>query len=211
MPRLYLMRHGQTQFNVEGRVQGHADSPLTELGVKQAKAAARWFCAQGVHFCQLCASPLGRTASTARIVRMYIEQSCGNAAKTRYQEHRRGSIRFLPGLIERSYGAYEAKMHSLVPADLWDPGEELVSVGGEGSAAVRRRMVDTLTRVMLEADGGDVLAVSHGSATLQFKKAWEHLATCDQDVPLGNCCILVYEFDPRAKTFVCEQIINHDL
>ena len=39
---LYLMRHGQTEFNVAKRVQGRCDSPLTELGRDQARAAGRW-------------------------------------------------------------------------------------------------------------------------------------------------------------------------
>lgn len=39
----YLMRHGQTRFNVQGRIQGACDSPLTEEGIEQAKAARRYF------------------------------------------------------------------------------------------------------------------------------------------------------------------------
>lgn len=34
---LYLMRHGQTMFNLRGKVQGASDSPLTSLGISQAK------------------------------------------------------------------------------------------------------------------------------------------------------------------------------
>ena len=37
MPRLYLMRHGQTEFNVQQLVQGRCDSPLTDLGIAQAR------------------------------------------------------------------------------------------------------------------------------------------------------------------------------
>lgn len=40
---LYLMRHGQTLFNQQGKMQGWCDSPLTELGKQQAKAAAEYF------------------------------------------------------------------------------------------------------------------------------------------------------------------------
>ncbi len=36
---LYLMRHGQTLFNLQHKIQGWCDSPLTELGIKQAKVA----------------------------------------------------------------------------------------------------------------------------------------------------------------------------
>ena len=40
---LYLMRHGQTLFNLQHKIQGWCDSPLTELGIKQAKVAGKWF------------------------------------------------------------------------------------------------------------------------------------------------------------------------
>ena len=39
MPMLYVLRHGQTEFNLQHRVQGRCDSPLTPLGVEQARAA----------------------------------------------------------------------------------------------------------------------------------------------------------------------------
>ena len=42
MKRLYLLRHGQTEFNVKKLVQGRCDSPLTDLGRQQAGMAAAW-------------------------------------------------------------------------------------------------------------------------------------------------------------------------
>ena len=67
---IYLVRHGQTEFNRERRIQGHVDSPLTDLGVRQAQAVgglladlirepAGW---------RIVSSPLGRARSTAEIV-----------------------------------------------------------------------------------------------------------------------------------------------
>ncbi len=193
------MRHGQTEFNLAKRVQGRCDSPLTALGIEQAKGAARWLAGQDVAFDAMCASPLGRTRATIDVVRDVLSDGLDDALPP---------IEFMPGLIERSYGIYESGLQADVPADLWDPGDVLVADGGEGSANVRARMVDTLTRVMLRPNAETVLAVSHGSATLQFKQAWEHLAACPQDVPLGNCCVLVYRFDPRDHTFICENIVN---
>ena len=40
---LYLMRHVQTVFNLKGKIQGASDSPLTDHGIEQAQAAARYF------------------------------------------------------------------------------------------------------------------------------------------------------------------------
>ena len=44
----YLMRHGQTRFNVQWRIQGVCDSPLTEERIEQAKAARRYFEQDGI-------------------------------------------------------------------------------------------------------------------------------------------------------------------
>lgn len=198
MSRLYLLRHGQTQYNLQGRVQGHCDSPLTELGASQAHAAGAWLAAQGVSFERIFSSPLGRALATAEVAREELA-AAGLPAP---------AVEPVDGLIERSYGPFEGGPASDVPAELWDPGETLVPYGGEGSAALRERIVATLTELMVSSRAQTVLAVSHGSATLQFKRAWEHAARCPQNVHLGNCCVLVYEFDPVARTFACEQILN---
>ncbi len=60
----------------------------------------------------------------------------------------------------------------------------------------------------MDESDGDVLAVSHGSVTNLFKKTWERLARCPQDVALGNCCVLVFDYDPVAKTFSNTKIMN---
>lgn len=54
MRTFYLMRHGQTRFNVQQRIQGASDSPLTELGIEQAKAAKHYFDQKGVVFDSIC-------------------------------------------------------------------------------------------------------------------------------------------------------------
>ena len=63
---LYVVRHGQTVWNVEGRYQGHRDSALTELGQRQARAVAAHL--RDVGIAQIFASPLGRAWTTAGIL-----------------------------------------------------------------------------------------------------------------------------------------------
>lgn len=199
MSVLYVLRHGQTEFNLQGRVQGHCDSPLTPLGIEQARGAARWLISQGLSFDHMFTSPLGRAVSTLEVVR---------------EEYRAAGIVDLPpaqpvdGLMERSYGPFEGGPAADVPAELWDPGEALVPYGGEGSAALRARIVDAMTGIMLTPGAETVLAVCHGSATLQFKLAWEGTARCPQDVRLGNCCVLAFDFDPETRVFSNTAIVN---
>ena len=62
--RLILIRHGQTTYNATGRMQGHLDTELSELGYEQARAAARLLQDQGVS--KIVASDLLRARETAR-------------------------------------------------------------------------------------------------------------------------------------------------
>lgn len=63
---LYLIRHGETEYNLQGRIQGQIDTPLTALGRKQAKSAARRV--KHVQFDALYSSDLGRAIETANEV-----------------------------------------------------------------------------------------------------------------------------------------------
>lgn len=211
MYTLYLLRHGQTLYNLQRLVQGRCDSPLTSTGIQQAKAAGAWLAAQDVVLSAIHSSPLKRAMDTAYAVRDCLHRDA---------RHQVPLIQECPGIIERSYGSLEEGSVDDVPLSVWDPLEEVVPYGGEGSIELRTRMVGALTQVMRDAvaaaeakceDACNVLAVSHGSATLQFKLAWEHLAQCDQDQPLGNCCILTFAFDPRSETFSNTAIVNQQL
>ena len=64
--RLILIRHGQTTYNATGRMQGHLDTELSELGYEQARAAGRLLQDQGVS--KIVASDLLRARETARVV-----------------------------------------------------------------------------------------------------------------------------------------------
>ncbi|WP_246175071.1 histidine phosphatase family protein [Paracoccus limosus] len=65
-PTLYLLRHGQTEWNAQGRLQGRLDSPLTALGRGQAKRQAQLIAALPPEL-QCWSSPAGRAVETARI------------------------------------------------------------------------------------------------------------------------------------------------
>ncbi|GAB1514594.1 histidine phosphatase family protein [Actinophytocola sp. KF-1] len=64
--RVLLARHGQTEWNLAGRGQGRADSPLTEAGLAQARRHAEKLRTQPVDL--ICTSPLGRARTTAKII-----------------------------------------------------------------------------------------------------------------------------------------------
>ncbi|VWL90353.1 Putative phosphoserine phosphatase 2 [Collinsella aerofaciens] len=192
MKKLYLLRHGQTEFNVKKLVQGRCDSPLTDLGRQQAGAAAAWLKAHDVIPDKVVSSPLGRAMDTASLV---ATELLGPEA----------AVEPCEGIIERCYGAFEEGPHDALPTDVWDPGEDLVPYGGEGSHALQERMVATLTNLMSAKDTETLLAVSHGSASRQFIKA---AAPEGFELPtkLPNCAIMVFDFEESAPQAECEPL-----
>ena len=203
MKKLYLLRHGQTEFNVKKLVQGRCDSPLTDLGRQQAGMAAAWLKGYGVVPDKVVSSPLGRAMDTAQLVACEL---LGPDAAAEPCE----------GIIERCYGSFEEGPHGALPTDVWDPGEDLVPFGGEGSQALQERMVDALTNIMGSEGIETLLAVSHGSASRQFIKA---AAPEGFELPtkLPNCAIMIFNFDeedlqgksdrPQCK-FTLQQIVD---
>ncbi len=203
MKKLYLLRHGQTEFNVKKLVQGRCDSPLTDLGRKQAGMAAAWLKAHSVVPDKVVSSPLGRAMDTASLVACEL---LGPDA----------AVEPCEGIIERSYGSFEEGPHDALHTDVWDPGEDLVPFGGEGSHVLQERMVDTLTN-LIGAEGIEtLLAVSHGSASRQFIKA---AAPEGFEFPtkLPNCAIMIFDFeeeksgeegDALQSKFILQQIID---
>jgi len=68
LPELYILRHGQTEWNAVGRMQGHLDSPLTNLGQEQARTQLRILKAQNLPAdTTFHCSPLGRARQTAAL------------------------------------------------------------------------------------------------------------------------------------------------
>lgn len=203
MKKLYLLRHGQTEFNVKKLVQGRCDSPMTDLGRQQAGMAAAWLKAHNVVPDKVVSSPLGRAMDTASLV---ATELLGRDA----------AVEPCEGIIERSYGTFEEGPHDALPTDVWDPGEDLVPFGGEGSKALQERMVATLTNLISAEDIETLLAVSHGSASRQFIKA---AAPEDFKLPakLPNCAIMIFDFEeakpqtevePMQCEFALQQIVD---
>ena len=66
MISLYIVRHGETMHNLENRVQGHTDSPLTDLGKRQVSAIADKLASE--KFTTIYSSDLGRARTTAEVI-----------------------------------------------------------------------------------------------------------------------------------------------
>jgi probable phosphoglycerate mutase len=153
--RLILMRHGQTEWNVDGRMQGHIDTDLTEAGRSQAKEAARDLCARRP--IALVSSDLRRAWDTALI----LSEHCGADVPLRSD----------PRLRETSLGDWEGLDHTRVEElhpgaqARWRFDATLTPPGGESRIAVGARAVPVVRELLEElTDWTDrpVILVAHG-------------------------------------------------
>ncbi|MEC0304139.1 histidine phosphatase family protein [Terribacillus saccharophilus] len=183
---LYLMRHGQTLFNQRKKVQGWCDSPLTELGVKQAETAGKYFKERNIIFDDAYSSTSERASDTLELVT--------DIPYTR-----------LKGLKEWNFGTFEGESEDLNPPLPYN--EFFVKYGGEDQKELQERVAAACQKIM-EEDNKVVLAVSHGAACRNFMRYWEHTSTIVQQNKIGNCCILKFEYE--NKEFKLVEIINHD-
>jgi probable phosphoglycerate mutase len=142
--RVLLVRHGQSAWNAEGRWQGHADPPLSPLGVQQAVGAAD---SVGV-VDAVVASDLQRAATTATL----IAERLGV-----------GPVRCEPRLRERDAGEWTGLTRADIDAQ-W-PGylaDGRRPSGFELDDAILGRILEALAALHQEHPGGRVLAVAHG-------------------------------------------------
>jgi broad specificity phosphatase PhoE len=155
---LYLVRHGETIYNEEGRIQGGGlDSPLTKNGEDQAKKLAKAFKEADFKIDHFFSSPLERAFHTARIL----------------NENWNLEIHKDPLLREIDCGEYEGKLISTVDVEKLrrlrvDPSEKYP--GGESVDDVRKR-AETFLKKLKEFKGESALIVSHGNFIRSFAGA----------------------------------------
>lgn len=177
------MRHGQTLFNARRKIQGWCDSPLTEVGIEQAKTVAQFF--DNIELTHLYSSTSDRCGDTAELV-----------TRNRLPYTR------LKGLKELNFGRFEGESEDLHPE--FDTRENhYVQFGGESRSQLRARMVETCIDIMEKADHQSVLAVSHAGACKQFLSQWQDPAN-ETKKGFPNCCIFEYRY--KAKQFSLQQV-----
>jgi len=152
--RIFLLRHGETVWNRECRLQGHKDSNLTQKGKEQAQNS-------GYHLQQvigrpprLFCSPLGRCRETAAEIAKIVDFDLDR-------------IEYDGRVKERSFGRWEGQKISdvkLFDADAYrlttDNRWDVAPPDGESYSMVAKRLECWLT----EVQGGSVVLVSHGCA-----------------------------------------------
>ncbi|GIW33980.1 histidine phosphatase family protein [Meiothermus sp.] len=174
MSELWLVRHGQTTWNVEGRLTGWTDVPLTPLGEQQARALAGWLGQEG--FDGVLASDLQRAVHTARLA--YGEP------QARLPELRELHFGDLEGL--RWAELPEAQQKALLAF------EGFQAPGGEATATLRERVYGFFDRL----PPGRHLVFTHGGVLRMVLREF------DQDRFLPPCAVLGLDWAHKRVLFV---------
>ena len=179
--KIYLIRHGQTDKNLEGVMQGRSDYPLNAEGLRQTQQTASWFASNGIVFDRIFASPLKRAVRTA--------QCCTEDPSMIETDER---------LLEMDYGPYEGISLKNLPPEILEFFGDFVNVpapaGMEQLADVVTRMGDFLESLKSFDEGDTILISTHAIA---LKGALEYLDpnACGRywSKFIGNCA--VYKVD----------------
>ncbi len=145
MTTLLLVRHGETDWNAEGRLQGQTDRPLSDYGRRQARQLAEELADEDL--AAIYASDLARARQTAEIVGERIGLP----------------VELDAGLREKDWGTWEG---------LTAVERDRVEFVGESTEAHSERMLRALRRICeRHPDGGRVLVVTHGGSMRRVQTA----------------------------------------
>ena len=149
--RIILLRHGETTWNLEGRYQGHLDSPLTPRGESQARALAQRLA--GAKFAALYSSDLGRARQTADA----IAKATGHEVLPD------------PRLRERHLGIFQGLLKSEMKQKFADDyrlfksaGPDHALPGGESARQAAQRNITCLEDLARRHPGETIVVVAHG-------------------------------------------------
>ncbi|MCL2656596.1 MAG: histidine phosphatase family protein [Betaproteobacteria bacterium] len=184
--RICLIRHGETDWNVARRMQGHTDIPLNSTGRAQACRLAASLADE--HFAAIYTSDLLRARQTAE------------AVAHRFALH----VQPEPGLRERNYGGFQGLTYDEAKAkypDVYARFEQRITTdafpgGGESLEMFFERVRQTLTAIAERHPDADILVVCHGGVLDMVHRIAAALPlTRKRDFPIGNATVNWLEYD----------------
>ncbi|MBC7330371.1 histidine phosphatase family protein [bacterium] len=153
--RLYFARHGMTEWNDDGKMQGRTDVPLNEAGILQARLLAKKLA--NLPLKAIYTSPLSRAMKTAEII-----------ARPHNLE-----VIPVPSLQEADFGKWEGLTIEEIKSgwgdelELWYEGKSLPPEG-EGILEMQRRVVEFIEELKEKHKGEEILLVAHGGPIRAF-------------------------------------------
>lgn len=191
---LWLIRHGETIWNSEGRIQGHMDAPLSGLGIKQANVLAKRLSSKS--FDAIYSSDSGRATQTANIV-FPGQNLCLDA---RLREMHYG---VLEGKTRATFNTEEAEIYAKYKRD---PFHQKLT-GGENWQDLFAR-VDAWMKSLPE--DGVVAAVTHGGAVrAAFCLMVGYPQSYEWNVVVDNSSITRFHILPEQKVLITFNDVAH--
>lgn len=198
--KLYIIRHGETDWNKSFRLQGQSDIPLNEYGRELAVITAEAL--KDVPFDVIYASPLSRAYETARIIR-------GSRPVEIFTDDR---------LVEISFGVDEGKNKDELGKHFSDfffaPENFVPSEGGETYEMVCRRAESFLADKIkpLRTTNKTVLIVAHGTMNKALMLKLKNIPVSDiwKGEFQKNCCVNIYELTEEGFTVIDEAKVYYD-
>lgn len=179
MTSIHLIRHGQTEWNLERRVQGQTESYLTPEGQEQARQVARQL--QDLSFDVVYSSSSIRAVETARHILEYHSLP----------------LNTLDALREIHLGSWEGRLQDEIKEDYpdqhamyWEDPSQFQLPGAETFQQLQHRAVSTVETIAAEQPGKTILIVSHGLFIKSLLAHYEgrHLRDIWQPPRMENCC-----------------------
>ena len=182
--KLYIIRHGQTDWNVQGRIQGRQDIPLNAAGRSQAQMLAKGMEKRPVT--AIYSSPQLRAMETAKAL-------AGNQGV---------EVIPLPELVEIGYGAWEGRTASDILTkerklyeEWWQHPATVAPPGGETLNQVDARCKKAWEWIKGEIKG-DTAVVAHGGTLAHFIVHLLEGRPDAAEIVVGNASITTIEYDP---------------
>lgn len=204
MTEIWLVRHGETPWNVESRVQGWEDIGLNENGIEQARLLARHMKNlkdSGTHLNAIYSSDLKRAQHTASIIAESINLP----------------LSLEPGIRERHFGVLqgliysEMEQHQPEAYRIWrsrDP--ELDMPEGESLGFFHHRVVGAINSLATRHHGERIMVVSHGGA---MDIIWRHASQvslqADRKAPLLNASLNRLRVSPKSWEILSWGEVDH--
>ena len=186
MGRWFIVRHGETEWNAQGRIQGHTDISLSEIGIQQARLVAQRLA--GVSLDVAYSSDLKRSAETAREI--LGQRSTPLHTTPRLREFNKGVFE---GLTPEETGQRYPELYAASQVNDLD----FAPPGGESIRQTSARMNAFMTELRMRHPDENVLIVGHGGALragfvalmeLPLEANWRFLMT--------NCGLSVLDIYP---------------
>ncbi len=190
--RLFLVRHGQSAGNAEGRFGGHSPTPLSELGERQAEMTARALAKEKIH--AIYSSDLLRAVKTAEPLARLLDLPI--ISTPAFRERKVGVLEGLT--FDESKAAHPKDYYALINRNIHH-----VITGGESYRQLLRRATKELHEVLRNHAGENVVIFSHTGAicylTLYLIGAINRQTKTTPWLVTSNCGINRFEIRSRTN------------